>query len=78
MDANNYALDSEKTKIARNYVRHMNRQRRLLDKRRKEREGRYKEHEAERDGELQEAMEMKDLAKRQEIIERIEQRRKKR
>lgn len=32
----------------------------------------------EREVEMEEAMQMKDLAKRQEIIERIEQRRKKR
>ena len=35
MDHNNYALASEKTHIARNYVRHMNKQRQLLEKRRK-------------------------------------------
>lgn len=27
MDANNYALDSERTKIAKDYVKHMQRQR---------------------------------------------------
>lgn len=42
MDYNNYALSSEKTKIARQYVKHMQRQRQLLEKRKKEREQRYK------------------------------------
>ena len=68
MDANNYSLDSEKTKIARNYVRHMNRQRKLFEKRKNEREHRYEEVSAERESEMQEALQMKDLAKRQEII----------
>lgn len=49
MDANNYSLDSEKTKIARNYVRHMNRQRKLFEKRKNEREHRYEEASAERE-----------------------------
>lgn len=35
MDAANFSLDSEKTKIARDYVRYMHQQRRLLEKRKK-------------------------------------------
>lgn len=37
MDANNYLLGSEKTKIAREYVKHMHHQRRLYEKRKNER-----------------------------------------
>ena len=48
MDAGNYSLDSEKTRIARDYVKYMHHQRKLLDKRKKEREARYAEHEKER------------------------------
>ena len=41
LDSNTYALDSDKTKIASEYVRHMHRQRRLFEKRKNERDGRY-------------------------------------
>lgn len=42
MDYNNYSLDSEKTKIAKDYVRYMQQQKRLIDNRKKERKARYK------------------------------------
>lgn len=41
VDTANYALDSEKTKIAKDYIKYIHQQRRLLEKRKKEREDRY-------------------------------------
>ncbi len=41
MDSNNYALNSERTKIAKDYVKHMQKQRMILEKRKKERQAQY-------------------------------------
>lgn len=48
MDAGNFAMDSEKTKIARDYVRYMQQQRKSLEQRKNERQARYEQHEKER------------------------------
>lgn len=45
MDAGNYSLNSEKTKIAKDYVKYMQQQRRLLENRKKERYAKYEEQE---------------------------------
>lgn len=78
MDAGNYALQAEKTKIAKDYVKHMQQQRVYFEKRRKERQAKLEQQELERQAELKEAEEMRDMAKRQEAIQKIELRHKKR
>lgn len=55
IDASSFALDSERTKIAREYVHYMQQQRRSFDKRKKERQAKYEEEEKERQKDLKEA-----------------------
>jgi hypothetical protein len=78
IDAHTYSLHSERTKIAQGYVRHLNKQRMSLELRRKQREAFQQQQFVEIDKDEKEAEQMRELVKKQEIIQRIDGHRKQR